>query len=107
VTNAVTTSGGGDVPDSDAVIIALRPKFKACYEEQKKKEGRDIVGMVSCGLHITKEGKVTSVSVTRRDRIPYPMMDCIVGVMKTAKFAPLPDDAMLQVPVRFRIPNQD
>jgi hypothetical protein len=95
------------VPDSDAVIIALRPKFRACYEEQKKKDGRDIAGMVSCGLHITKDGKVASVSVTRRAHLPDALMYCIAREMKTAKFAPLPDDAMLQVPVRFRVPGQD
>lgn len=108
VSNAPTTSGAADVPGSESVILALRPKFRACYATIKG-SGPEIVGMVSCGLRINPRGEVVSVSVTRRDRLPYPLVDCIVKELSSAKFAPLPEptDAMLQVPVRFRVLGED
>jgi hypothetical protein len=105
VTNAATTSSGS-VSDADDVVIALRPKFRACYASACG-SGPEIAGMVSCGLRITKQGKVAAISVTRRDRLPAPLVDCIVRELKTAAFKPLAEEVVIQVPVRFAVPGED
>jgi hypothetical protein len=61
--------------------------------------------MVTCGVRITKAGKVAAVSVVRRDRLPNPLVDCIVSTLKTASFGPLDEEAHIQVPVRFALPE--
>jgi hypothetical protein len=104
VSNAATTSSG-TVTDADEVIVAMRPKFKKCYETTRGK-GPEIAGMVSCGLRITKDGKVASISVTRRDRLPAPLVECIVGQLKTAAFKPLDEEVVIQVPVRFAVADE-
>lgn len=99
VSNAATTSKG-NVKDADQVIVGLRPQFKACYQKVRG-SGPDIQGMVSCGVRITKDGKVAAVSVTRRAYLPDPLVQCLVGVVKTAKFGPLEEETVIQVPIRF------
>jgi hypothetical protein len=103
LTNSPTTSSG-DVADADSVVVGLRPKFRDCYTSARGK-GPEIEGMVSCGVRITKEGKVASISVTRRDRLPNTLVECIVRELKTATFAPRADEAVIQVPVRFALPE--
>ena len=99
LTNAVTTSSAS-VADADRAILALRPKLRHCYEVARGK-GPEIEGMVTCGLRITKAGKVGAVGLTRRDSLPNPLVDCIVRELATAAFAPRDAEAVIQVPVRF------
>jgi hypothetical protein len=103
VTNAATTSVS-NVPDAESVIVGLRPRFKRCYENVRG-SGPHIAGMVTCSMRVKKDGKVASVSLTRRDRLPSPMVDCIIGTLKSAVFAPLNEDEIVVVPVRFETPE--
>jgi hypothetical protein len=105
VTNAATTSSG-EVADADEVIVRLRPRFQRCYETVRA-AGPEIGGMVTCGLRISRAGKVAAVSVVRRSGLPNPLVDCIVTELKTAAFKPLAEEAHVQVPVRFALPGDD
>jgi hypothetical protein len=90
----------GNVPDANEVIVSLRPKFKQCYDKVKG-SGPDLYGMVSCGVRITKQGKVAAISVVRRSYLPNPLVDCLTDALKTAQFKPLPEEAHIGVPIRF------
>jgi hypothetical protein len=105
VSNEPTTSSGhhGDVARP---ILAVRPKLRACYASVRG-DGPDIAGMVSCGVRITKEGKVAAISVTRRDRLPNPLVECIVRELKTMVFEPRSDEDVIQGPVRFAVPDEE
>jgi hypothetical protein len=105
LSNAPTTSTGPSGNNAIAAINAVRPKLKSCYQKAKG-TGPEIAGMVSCGLRVTKEGKVASISVTRRDRLPNPLVDCIVKELKTATFGPMEEEVVIQVPVRFAVPSE-
>ena len=105
LTNAVTTSSS-TVADADRGVLAVRPKLRACYEAARGK-GPEIVGMVTCGVRITKAGKVGAVGVTRRNSLPNPLVDCIIRVLGTAVFAPRAEEAVIMVPVRFGTLGED
>jgi hypothetical protein len=102
LSNSPTTSSGS-VANADEVIIGLRPKLRACYASARG-SGPPIAGMVTCGVRITKQGRVAAVSVVRRDRLPNPLVACIVTELKTARFGTLDEEAHIQVPVRFAVP---
>jgi outer membrane biosynthesis protein TonB len=99
LTNAVTTSSSS-VADADRAILAVRPKLRRCYEVERG-TGPEIVGMVTCGVRITKSGKVGAVGVTRRSVLPNPLVDCIIKELGTAVFEPRAEEAVIMVPVRF------
>jgi hypothetical protein len=105
LSNAPATSTGPSGNNAVAAINAVRPKLRSCYQTAKG-SGPDIAGMVSCGLRVTKEGKVASISVTRRDRLPTPLVDCIVKELKTATFGPTEEEVVIQIPVRFAVPGE-
>ena len=93
-------------PNAERVIVGLRPRFKRCYD-QVRGNGPHIAGMVTCSMRITNDGKVASMSLTRRDRLPNPMVECILKTLKSAVFAPLKEDEIVVVPVRFEVPEDD
>jgi hypothetical protein len=99
LTNAVTTSSG-TVADADRAILAVRPKLRRCYEGFRGK-GADIEGMVTCGVRITKAGKVGAVGLVRREYLPNPLVDCLLRELATAVFEPREAEAVIMVPVRF------
>ena len=101
VSNAATTSSVA-VPEADRVIVSLRPKLRRCYDTTKGK-GPDVAGMVTCGVRITKTGKVAAVGVVRRSRLPNPLVDCITKELASASFEPRESDAVIMVPVRFAL----
>lgn len=103
VSNKPTTSSS-NVPDADRVIVGLRPKFKECYDTVRG-NGPHIAGMVTCSLRIAKDGKVAAVSLSRRDRLPPPLVECLMSTLKGALFQPLSQDEIVIVPVRFEVPD--
>jgi hypothetical protein len=103
VSNAATTSSS-NVPDADRVVVGLRPKFKACYDAWRK-DGPHVAGMVTFSVRIGKDGHVAATSLTRRNSLPMPMVDCIRESLSGAVFAPLTQDEIVIVPVRFEVPD--
>ena len=103
LTNAVVTTT--DIPNAEEVILGVRPSLKRCYEATRS-GGPHFGGMVTCSMRLDKDGKVVGVSVTRRDRLPNPMVDCLIAALKTARFGRLEHDAIVVVPVRFEAPDE-
>lgn len=102
LTNAVVTSTS--LPNAEDVIVGVRPSFKRCYDTQRS-GGPHFGGMVTCSARIEKDGKVAAVSVVRRDRLPNPMVDCLITALKTARFGPLAREEFVVVPIRFEGPD--
>ena len=101
LSNAPTTSSS-PVVDANRAVNALRPKLKNCYD-QVKGNGPDVAGMVTCGVRITRAGKVAAIGVTRRNRLPGPLVECITRELATAVFEPRESEEVIMVPVRFAL----
>ena len=56
--------------------------------------------MVTCSVRIAKDGKVAAVSLSRRDRLPPPLDECLMSTLKGAVFQPLSQDEIVIVPVK-------
>lgn len=94
-------SGGAPVRDAETVIASLRPRFKACYQEGLRTDP-SMQGCVVLRTSIDPSGYVQKNEVFVREDLSEPVVDCIRGVVRSAKFFPPGGrGSLLQIPVTF------
>lgn len=81
-------------PDGTAVLSKLSPKLTACNPAQ-------LEGCAYITTSVEKDGTVSAVEPFVSDALPREVVECLVGVLKEARFEPLPKAGKMQVPVTF------
>ncbi len=94
-----------DVPgppprDTERVVAALRPKFRACFERGRI-DHRNMRGKVVLVTRVAPDGSVERARIAGRDGISRSVADCIARHMAQATFSPRATPATFELPVRF------
>jgi hypothetical protein len=93
------------VRDAEAVVAALRPRFKACYQEGQRVDPW-MQGCVVVRAYIGPSGDVEKSAVFVREDLSDAVVGCIVDAVQSAKFAPPGGHgSTLQIPVTLVIPD--
>lgn len=81
-------------PDATAVLSALSSKLTACNPTE-------IEGCAYLTTSVEKDGTVSAVEPFVSDALPADVVTCLTGVLRGARFQPLPKAGKMQVPVTF------
>jgi hypothetical protein len=89
------------VNDAEKVMMALRPKIRACYEERLKSDPK-VEGIVRMQMKVGPDGVVTAAQSVGDTTLPDGVVDCIASVLKAAKFgAQGPAGSTIEIPLSF------
>jgi hypothetical protein len=83
-------------PDASTVLQKLSPKLTACNPTE-------LEGCVYFTTTVERDGTVGAVETFVSDALPRDVLECLAGVLKEARFQPLPAPkaGKMQVPVTF------
>lgn len=81
-------------PDATAVLTKLSPKLTACNPTE-------VEGCAYLTTSVEKDGTVSAVEPFVSDALPADVIVCLTGVLREARFQPLPRAGKMQVPVTF------
>ena len=81
-------------PDATAVLSKLSGKLTACNPTEAE-------GCAYLTTTVEKDGTVSAVEPFVSDALPPDVVSCLTGVLKEARYQPLPKAGKMQVPVTF------
>lgn len=95
---------GGKIINVDEVVDALRPYFRACYLRALYDHGR-FGAWIIVNANVLATGRVSSVTSSGDESVPYSMTACLEGVVKQASFVPpVGGRAIVSIPLAFTAP---
>ena len=95
------TSGDTAPADGDEVVAKLRPKFRKCFEEGVREDPKLGGGKVVIVGTIAPSGEVVSASLGSSEGLSKRVTDCLVDVVRRARFAPSEKGSTIHIPVSF------
>lgn len=81
-------------PNATATVQKLAPQLTACNPAE-------LEGCAFFTTAVAGDGAVTAVDVFVSDGLPGEVVACLVGVLKTVKYEPVPRAGKMTVPVTF------
>jgi outer membrane biosynthesis protein TonB len=103
--NGAAPAGAGEglpIPGADNVVAAMRPDFRACYNDGLKKNPK-LEGSVLVEAKVGPKGEVTSSMPTDMQGLTPEVADCIAKRVKAATFSPPGEKgSTLKIPVNFK-----
>jgi hypothetical protein len=92
---------GSGVPDEAAVVAAMVPAFRQCYERALK-DSPTIRGAVRVTARVDATGRVSAANPTVVEGLPSALVSCVVARVSAARFAPPPGaSSIVVIPVAF------
>ncbi len=89
------------VSDADAVVVTLRPQFKACYQAGLDAD-HTLSGNVVVRALITPDGAIDNATVTESVGLTPEVGSCLERVVKNARFKGLGGHgSVLRIPITF------
>jgi hypothetical protein len=90
-----------DVPEDESVIVALRPKFRACYGQGLGEDSR-MQGKLTIDATLDSEGKVTSASSVANNGLSAAVAKCIEKHVRSTQFTRSDQPSRpLKIPITF------
>jgi hypothetical protein len=97
----VPTLGDAPPADGDEVVAKLRPLFRKCFQAGLAADPKMLGGKVVIDGTIAPSGEVVSASLGSSEGLSKLVTDCLVEVVRGARFAPSEKGSTIRIPVSF------
>jgi hypothetical protein len=99
---SLSSIAAGDTPvaGADEVIKALRPQFRKCYQDALAKDPK-MSGKAVIVAQVGADGVVLSATLGSNEGLSAAAAECLVGVVRGARFPANGTGSSLHIPVTF------